>query len=86
MKVTHKIAAAALLGASALAFTASGASAKIACNQEGDCWHVQVEHKYEPSFGVKVYDDDWKWKEGERFKWREHEGRGYWHGDKWIEF
>jgi hypothetical protein len=86
MRMTHKIAAAALLGASAFAFTVTGASAKIVCNAQGDCWHATTEYKYEPSAGVKVYNDDWKWKEGDRFRWREHEGRGYWKGENWTEF
>jgi len=86
MKSTGKFVAAALLGASALAFTATGASARIVCNAEGDCWHAKTEYNYEPTFRLKVYPDEWKWKEGERFRWREHEGRGYWRGDKWTEF
>ena len=37
---------AALLGVSALAFTASSASAAIVCNEEGDCWQpAQIEHE-----------------------------------------
>jgi hypothetical protein len=23
---------------------------------------------------------------GEHFSWREHEGRGYWRGDRWTEW
>ena len=28
-----------LVGASALALTATGASADVVCNDDGDCWH-----------------------------------------------
>src|SRR5215471_2869072 len=30
--------------------------------------------------------DDWRWDRGEHFVWREHEGRGYWRGDRWMEW
>jgi hypothetical protein len=38
------------------------------------------------SFGLTIHPDGWKWKEGERHTWREHEGRGYWKGGEWKEF
>jgi hypothetical protein len=86
MKTLSKITFAALLGASASAMTVTGASARIVCNADGDCWHVRADYDYRPDFGVIIHPDDWKWKEGERHRWREHEGRGYWHGDSWKEF
>jgi hypothetical protein len=74
--------------ACALALTATNASAEIACNREGDCWHVKERHNYRPEFGVTLHPDDWRWadRERERYRWREHEGRGYWHEGRWIEF
>jgi hypothetical protein len=33
-----------------------------------------------PEFGVTVHPDGWAWKEGEKHRWREHEGHGYWRG------
>ena len=77
-----------LVGASALALTATAASAEIVCNDEGDCWHVRVRHEYRPEFGVRVYPDDWRWADPDahRYRWREHEGRGYWRNGLWIEF
>ena len=77
---------AALMGVSALALTATGASARIVCNEEGDCWHVKTDYQYQPGFKLTIHPDDWKWKEGERYKFREHEGRGYWRGGTWSEF
>ncbi|MGA7323469.1 MAG: hypothetical protein WBX25_03020 [Rhodomicrobium sp.] len=80
---------AAAVGATcALALTATAASAAIVCNREGDCWHAKERHNYRPEFGVTVYPDNWKWGDNERdkYRWREHEGRGYWHQGSWIEF
>jgi hypothetical protein len=39
-------------------------------------------HKAE--HGVHIYADNWKWGEKEHYKWREHEGRGYWNKGVWI--
>ncbi len=86
MSILSKISFAALLGASALAMSTASASARIVCNAEGDCWHVHGEYEYRPEFGLTVHPDNWKWKEGEHHAWREHEGRGYWHGGEWKTF
>jgi hypothetical protein len=76
----------ALVGAvGILAFTATTASAAIVCNGEGDCWHVKDKYDYRPEWGIKVYPDDWKWS-GDNYRWREHEGRGYWNKGVWIGF
>jgi len=34
--------------------------------------------------GVVVHEDDWHWGPHERYAFREHEGRGYWRGGKWV--
>jgi len=77
-----------LAGLGALALTATAASAEIACNKEGDCWHIKEHHAYKPEFGVVIHPDNWRWAEGDahRFRWREHEGRGYWRNGAWITF
>ncbi len=82
MKLFAKLAFA---GVSVLALTATSASAEIACNGEGECWHVKDRIEYKPEFGVRVHPDDWKWKENDHYKWREHEGRGYWHSGIWVD-
>ncbi len=69
-----------------LALTASAASAEIVCNREGECWHVKGRLDYHPDWGLVVHPDNWKWESHEKYTWREHEGRGYWHGGKWLEF
>ena len=86
MNKQTKVALAALIVGCGFAFASTTASAAIACNSAGDCWHVHGDYTFHPDFGVIVHPNDWAWKEGEHYKWREHEGRGYWHGDSWTEF
>ena len=78
-----------LLGATAggaiLASSVITASAAIVCSGSGNtCWHVQERYTYPPSAGVVIHEDDW-WA-GPSITFREHEGRGYWHGDRWTDF
>jgi hypothetical protein len=82
MKIVTKLAFAA---AGALALSATAASAEIVCNGEGECWHVREHVEYKPEFGVRVHPDNWKWRESEHYKWREHAGRGYWRNGIWID-
>ena len=86
MKTLSVLTFAALLGASSLALMATSAAARVVCNADGDCWHTHSDYDYPPSIGLTIHPDDWKWKEDERHAWREHEGRGYWHGGEWKEF
>jgi hypothetical protein len=86
MKTSGKIAFAALMGAGALAFMATSASARVVCNADGDCWHTHADYDYRPEFGLTIHPDNWRWRGGEHFAWREHEGRGYWHGGEWRDF
>jgi hypothetical protein len=77
-----------VLGAAcALALQSSSASAEIACNAQGDCWHVREVHHFRPEFGITIHPDSWRWAEHEhqKYRWREHEGRGYWREGRWIE-
>jgi hypothetical protein len=57
------------------------ASAAIVCNAAGDCWHAHEAYHYQPEFGVVVHPDNWQWRANEHYRWREHEGRGYWDGN-----
>ena len=69
-----------------LALTASGASAAVVCNDEGDCWKVKDQYEYPPEVRLHVYDDAWKW-EGDKYRWRDPgTGRGYYRGGVWIGF
>jgi hypothetical protein len=71
-------------GAGILAFSAISASAAIVCSG-GVCWHTPRAYEYPPKAGVVVHPDDWRWGPREHFSWREHQGRGYWRGERWIE-
>ncbi|MGD0636229.1 MAG: hypothetical protein ABSA13_18795 [Beijerinckiaceae bacterium] len=86
MKLLSTITFAALMGVSAVTLISTSASAAIVCNEDGDCWHTQTEYQYQPEFGLTVHQNDWKWKEGEKHQWREHEGKGYWKGGSWKPF
>jgi hypothetical protein len=70
------------IGAAALALTAASASAEVACS--GDvCWHVKDKISYPAESKVIVREDSWK--PGPTVKFHEHEGRGYWRGETWVE-
>ena len=70
------------IGVAALALSAASASAEIACS--GDvCWHVKEKYTYPAESKVIIREDSWK--AGPTIKFREHEGRGYWKGDVWVE-
>ena len=74
----------AALGAGVLAFSAVSAPAAIVCNNSV-CWHTPQRYEYPPDARVTVHPDNWHWGVREHYNWREHEGRGYWRGDRWIE-
>ena len=78
---------AALAVAGILAVTGT-ASAAIVCNGEGDCWRTKEKYDYRPEWGLHVYSDDWKWADADqnKYRWRDHEGRGYWNKGVWIGF
>jgi uncharacterized protein YraI len=91
MKNSLKTAAfGALLGAAGLAFAATGASAYVVCNADGECWHTHDQYAYPASVGVVVHDDNWRWEQAHdarvHYRWHEHDGRGYWHNNTWIAF
>jgi hypothetical protein len=81
-----KLAFAAAVAGGTLAISATSASALIACNGEGECWHVHHRYAYRPELGIVVHPDGWRWGPGEHYVWHEPAGgeRGYWHGGVWI--
>ena len=72
------------LAVGALALVSTAASARIVCNADGDCWHAAEVYEYPATAGIVIHEDAWK--PEARFRWREHEGRGYWHGGAWVGF
>lgn len=88
MRKVLTIAAAAFFGVGALAFTTGSASAYIACNDQGDCWHAAQREHYA---GVHViwHPDSWYWQhhwDADRdHHWHGyHTGRGYWRAGVWV--
>jgi hypothetical protein len=61
--------------------SAPNASAAVACVGPV-CWHSPERYEYPPDANVTVHPDDWRWGKDEHYSWREHEGRGYWKGDR----
>jgi hypothetical protein len=71
------------IGTVALALSAASASADVACIGNV-CWHVKEKHTYPAESKVIIREESWK--PGPAIKFREHEGRGYWKGDVWVDF
>jgi len=65
------------------------ASALIACNPQGDCWHADRREAV-PGLAFEYHPDDWyfhhDWRGDGFHHWRDyHEGRGYWHDGVWVQ-
>jgi hypothetical protein len=75
-----------IAAAAAVIGLAAPASADVACNRHGDCWHTSDHYNYHRSWGIRVHDDGWKWRGRDHYRWREHEGRGYWRNGAWVTF
>ena len=88
MKIGTKTAFAAAVAAAGVMLAASSASAYIACNAEGACWHVNRHgyYNYHPTYGIVVHPNNWRWGTTEHYTWREHAGRGYWRNGVWVRF
>jgi hypothetical protein len=87
MKLYGKfLATAAIAAGIALAATAP-ASAYVACNRDGDCWHTD-KRVTAPGVRFDFHPDDWyfhqKWEGSDRHYRDYHEGRGYYKGGVWI--
>ncbi len=88
-KVLVAAMAASSLGVGGVAITAAPASAAIACNGAGECWHVDRRMHYDPALGIRFHDDGWRARQhwGAGLQWREnHAGRGYYRNGVWITF
>ena len=71
-----------------LAVSATSASAYVACNHDGDCWHTRTSRVRVPGVTFDWHPDDWyfhqHWDAGDHH-WRDfHSGRGYWRDGVWI--
>lgn len=67
-----------------LALSAAASSAAVVCNSSGDCWKVRGRPAYGPDLGLRVYGDNWRWKRGEQYRWRNAgRGHGYYRDGAW---
>jgi hypothetical protein len=82
MTSLRKVLCSAAIGAGILGLSQVSASAGVACVGPV-CWHTHDTYVYPPDARVVVHPDDWRWGPDEHYSWREHEGRGYWNGDRW---
>jgi hypothetical protein len=84
-------AVAAVLAAGGLVAIPSTASADVACNSYGECWHVQRHYTEYPSgIGIQFYGDDWR-RAHERdthYHWMKDrdDDRGYYSHGEWHVF
>jgi hypothetical protein len=83
MTLLGKSLLAAATGAAVLALSAASASAAVVCSGHV-CWHTHESYEYPPAARIVVHDDGWKSDRHEHYRFREHEGRGYWNGNHWV--
>ena len=82
MRLVGKTLTGAAIGAGLLAASAVSASAAIVC-RGNVCWHIHETYAYPPEARVIIHDDNWRWGPRDRYVFREHDGRGYWRGERW---
>jgi hypothetical protein len=90
-KVLTGVAAAALLSFGVFTLAAGSASARVVCNDDGDCWHTDRAYHYGSDVHARYHPDNWyfhnDWDHDHDHHWRGHrEGRGYWRNGVWITF
>ena len=77
-----------LMGAGALVATTAPATARMVCNDSGDCWHTETQYKY-PGRGYTHHNDDWyfhqTWNDQRHYR-EPRQGRGYYKSGLWIGF
>lgn len=74
----------------ALAATTSAASADVACNRWGECWHVRDHYtNYPANLGVIFHDEAWRLAH-QRGNWRwrhdRNDDHGYYSHGHWRRF
>jgi hypothetical protein len=76
-----------IIATGALAITAGTASAYMACNHDGDCWHTDKKARA-PGVTFDYHPDDWYFHQtwtGSNNHYRDyHEGRGYYKSGVWV--
>jgi hypothetical protein len=74
----------------AMVATSTSAEAAVVCNRFGDCWRTTARYTYRPAWGLRVYNDNWRWRSADnrRYRWMQaRNGRGYYgRNGIWITF
>ena len=69
------------------ALVSSVASADVACNRWGECWHVNDRFAYPAGVGITFHADDWGRYHHRGYHWRHDRfDRGYYRNGVWIAF
>ena len=72
-----------------LAATSTPASADVACNRWGECWHVHDRYaNYPANLGIVFHEDGWRGDHGRRWRWRHDmaDDHGYYRHGGWHRF
>jgi hypothetical protein len=79
----------AVVGVSTIVGMAGSASAYIACNREGDCWHTEQRYS-RPGVRFDYHPDDYyfhqRWDDRRHWRGDYHAGRGYYRNGIWLSF
>ena len=75
------------LAAGALVAGGTAATADVACNHMGECWHVHDRLTYPAELGVVFHDDTWAAAHRHHYHWRHDRfDHGYYRNGVWITF
>jgi hypothetical protein len=65
----------------------STASADVACNRAGECWHVRDHLNYPGGVGITFHADNWANAHHRYYHWRQDRfDRGYYRNGVWVTF
>jgi len=80
-------AVAAVMAGGLTVMSAAPASAHIACNRAGECWHVNDRFDYPARLGIVIHPDDWRDHHRGHMRFREdRDDRGYYDRGHWRTF
>ena len=79
------------LGTGVLVVGTGTASADVACNRYGECWHVQDRYtNYPHRLGIRFYGDDWReaHRHDRHYHWQKDrdDDHGYYSHGRWHGF
>jgi hypothetical protein len=85
-----KLVRGALIGAvaaGAMALTTASASAAVACNRWGECWHVREHYaRYPVGLGIVFHEDGWRGHRHVHWRADRRDDHGYYRNGRWHRF